>query len=246
MLVMCSVVLSSCDSKSRVRREIAESIAEENRQCPTQVPGMGEITSMGYEDDNVVFKMKIDMPVKLSVLQEHEKLVKTNFVNGFVEGGSKKLSTLLIQGEVGMKIIMMGGIDNGRLEITISPEEIKQTVEHPLTKSQMLDNQIESARMQLPIQVDEITTMVDVKIMPDRVQYVYEVADYNNEVEYMSLIEEQFKANMISGMSNPAQEKFAKLLIDNNKSVEQYYIGTKSDSEFSVLLTVSDLRQVVQ
>lgn len=242
MLVMCSVVLSSCDSKSRVRREVKKSVEEVNRECPLEVPGLGLLTSMNYEDNYVVIKYKVNLPVKLSVLQEHQTLVKTNAVNGMLNGDNDKFVNQLIEAEVGIKMVMVGGVDNGRLELSISPEEIKRISSHPLSKAQMLDNQVESASMQLPLQVDEISTMVDVKNLSDRVQYVYEITDNNNEVEMMAAMEELVKNNIIKSFKLPAQAKFVQLLVDNNKPVEIYYVGTETGEEWSLVISVDELR----
>lgn len=112
--------------------------------------------------------------------------------------------------------------------------------------SNSIGSQIESEIMflksQVPIKVDDITSIVDVAFTDSAVIYVYDIDDYDVALCYYN--PNDMKSSILAewGRHDKRQKLMAQFCVETNKSVIFQYHSTHTDDSFTITFSPSDLR----
>ena len=112
--------------------------------------------------------------------------------------------------------------------------------------STSIGSQIESEIMflqsQMPIKVDDITSIVDVKFTDSAVVYVYDIDDY--DVALCDYDQDGIKADILAewGSRDKRQKLMAQFCVETNRSVIFQYHSTNTDDSFTITFTPSNLK----
>lgn len=171
-VALLAILLTSCNNS--LKRQV-ETI---NSQCPIDLGILGEVTKVDLDGRTIVYHVSTNSNVlKLSRLEDHINDVKQGILLNFVD--DKTSLTQFIAAQCNIRYEYTDAQTGEQLVIDITKDELKNA--EALVGNEMelarrrIENFVATGRLQLPMQVDEVTTLTDIFAEGDNVGYVYTI-----------------------------------------------------------------------
>lgn len=251
LLGICSllfIALSCGDNKAKI--ELKKIVAELNSHCPVQYD-FATCAGAEIEDGNLVLNYVYDENiVRLDHLNDESELAKK--LNGsFLVDADKTLTDLLIRAGYGYTAHFINSRTNEMTTFHLSPNEIKNIIEHPESKNDLLDWQIQNMNSILPQQADEISVLTSVDCSDDIVSYYFEIDDDMVNLAAMNEVYNEMRENikqaLVKECASPysSSKDFLTLICQTNKSLRQVYRGKNSGDEMVIIFPNGELRDMI-
>ncbi len=250
LLGICSllfVALSCGDNKAKI--ELKKRVSNINKRCPEKYDYFTCVGVKIHDGNMVEDYVYDDEQLNLNHLKDESETGKRLAGASFLSA-DEELSGLLLRSGYGYtanyKCLKTGVTTTFHL----SNDEIKVIKEHPASKSDLLDWQIQITNSALPQQIDVGTTLVSLNRQGDIVSYIYEIDD---EVVEMSLLKDyldEAKADFIQELeqelATPTSlvKRFTTLVCQTNKSLRYVYRGKTTGEELAIELSNAELRNI--
>ena len=217
-----------------------------NKQCPIDLGVLGMVTHVDLDNNTIVYHVATNSQVlKISRLKDHSKDVKQGILLNFCD--DKATLADFIAAKCNLKYEYTDIQTGEQLIIDISASELKNVealVGNPkeLTRRR-IENFITTGRLQLPLQVDEVTTLNDIIIENNNVGYVYTIDEaaitpdtIREKIGVLKEnIEESLKGNDLSMVM------LVDALTKDHKGLVYRYLLSKSGEQFDIVFTPEEV-----
>lgn len=221
--VTLSTSMISCKGKeTQAKLRLKVEIADANKGCPMNVPGMGVITSWDYDVDRNIVTMKYELEPLLydGFVRMGGDYFADQFANVFSVKQFRKMAETFIDAGASMELILIRQYTGEQITGHISNDQIKEKMGHQMSKDDATRKSIKMGvdyeKSQLPMEVEVGMTLTD--IIETGSSFIYcidmdpEMYDIDFMIDNKAVIEPEMRSEL---MSNPTFEA----LINNAKSV---------------------------
>ena len=208
--------------------------------------GMGMII-MEFEFSDIQNPLGLDLDYVYKNEDAAKEFIMTE-IQGMPEGLRKVMSDIAKEQfslSIGLSLTSGSKSANIRLE----PHEIENALKRNTdmdskTMSLMLISKAEN--MLLPVKVDQLTNWTSSQLSNNSFVYVYEVDD--SAIDLNTIDRFKLKEQMISKYAHPQKpmERQIELCINTGRSIGYKYIGTQTNTSFTIELSPSELQNVLQ
>lgn len=256
LMLLCSLSLLMVLSISSCQQsKLKAVVAIANKQCPIEVEGIGKVTSIIYDKENVVYTLNMNEDiVDISVLKENpesmKETIKAMFLNP--EADVKELLNLIAACNAGLQMKFVGQDSGEEAVCRLAPEDVKEVLNANSTPEQskraQLETQLKMANLQFPMQASDEVLIEKVELEDESVVYICKV---DEDVCSISQIEEsakEIKKEVVASLTeqdDTATQLFLQTCIDNDKNITYRYIGSESDDYCDIVITLPELKKMI-
>ena len=238
LMLLCSVSLLMIVMTGCQEAKLKTVIGIANKQCPLDMGEVGNITSIIYDGDNVVYTLNMNEEItNIKILKDNPESMKSSIKMMFQNPAAdvKEMLKLMAKCNSGLHMIFVGNKSGEHAD----PAQSGQT---------KLEAQLKMANLQFPMQASEEVVVEKIEIIGESVVYICSV---DEELCPISQIEEnaaEVKEGIVSTLASqtdPATQIFIKTCVENNKNITYRYIGKDSGKQYDVVIPVSDLKKML-
>ncbi len=245
MVLVCAVmmVFGSCaESKLKV------GISSVQKECPISLGGMGEVTSITYENDEVVFLYTLDDEyINIAQMAENTDVTKKSIVSSLVNSKTRALLEIMVDAGADLSMVIKGMHHGQEVKITLTPEELKETLDSPEpTVEERLRASIAQTKLSLPIDVGMGITITDLVDEGEYVTYMARVDDpetLSGLAPNVEAIKEDMKSSFTA--LGEVEKMFFNLVIEAGKGVAYCYYAEDSDEKVYVIFSGEELKETM-
>lgn len=252
LILIASVLLTSCDQK---KKELKESVEEINKECPISYGDIMTLNNVAFEDNTVEMKFTVNESFfSISALNNHKE--ETLEILGLSLTKGNRIIDKIIDAEVNLRFVFVGGTSGGKATVEVFSDDLKKSQEK---FSNMTDNQktivsnVLGVKIKLPTRVDEITTMTGLSITSSAIVYEYEINDREVASDIGSfgaisklLMKSQMSAQISqSGYLGEGYRLFVQALVDCGQGIKVMYKERNTGSRTSFDISVSELKDIL-
>ena len=244
-IIAIAAIMASMTSCSKSK--IDQFIDSVNDECPVSTE-FGVLTELSSSDKMVSFNYTVDNKIiPFPKLKANPDVVKKMWKITFLDDKDKTKNEFVNEILASGKGVQLTFNDNNQhFSIDINNNELKSLIQQKIPANEQMQIQIDITKLNLPKVLDEMTTMVDIKLENDFVTYCYKI---NDEVLPLKEMESNQKVNIVNGIKNEFAQGsplavFFKTVIDMGKSLRYQYNGTKSGETLNIDFTNNELRQL--
>ena len=242
-IAFVALLLTSCNNSLKHQVETI------NSQCPIDLGVLGEVTKVDLDGRTIVYHVSTNSNVlKLSRLEDHINDVKQGILLNFVD--DKTSLTQFIAAQCNIRYEYTDAQTGEQLVIDITKDELKNA--EALVGNDMelarrrIENFVATGRLQLPMQVDEVTTLTDIFAEGDNVGYVYTIDEstvpsdtLNQRIGVLKeSISESLKHNDLS------MTMLIDALAKDHKGLIYRYNMSKSEKTFDITFTPEEVVRI--
>lgn len=263
-LIIVSVVLlillafDSCQLKSR--QELSESVKAFNSQLPIELAdGMMTVTSCEYQNDVVELKYSIDESIiNMKALKGKETAVRDNakITLSGLSSTNKSFATMIeqmIDADASFRISFVGKQSQTKISVELDENDLAYIKEHEgrTNSEDMLRAMISSTNLQLPMRVDEMTTLTSVRMDGGDITLNYvidESSDFSmTDMAAGSLAYTYQKRELLNSLRNrnTPDGRLADLCLKSNKYLVFHYSGKSTGQSVDIRLSPQEIRSGV-
>ncbi|WP_294630256.1 hypothetical protein [uncultured Bacteroides sp.] len=253
-MLLCSLLLmvsiSSCQ-QSKLKAVIA--IA--NKECPIDMGDVGTVTSIVYDGNNVVYTLNMNESMTdIAVLKDNPENLKESTKIMFRNPAKdvKEMLKLIAECNAGLQMKFVGKDSGQEVVSGLSSEEVKEILNAEADPAQSerakLEAQIKMTNLQFPMQASEEVIIEKMELSDESVVYICKVDEDICPVSQIEANAEGVKEGIVANLSaqtDPATQAFLQSCINNDKNIVYRYIGTKSDNQYDVVVTLSELKNMI-
>ena len=244
-VVLVCAILSLLSSCAETRLKVAAEAV--NKECPVSLGMSGEMTSVVYEDDAMVFTFTLNEQFNnIDALSANPENMKTSILAGMRNENSKKLLDLIIESDAGLCIVFKGKESGKEAKFNLTAAELKEELEKPEpTAEEKLKYAIIQTNQQMPLDTGTGIVMT-------------ELVDKGETVVYMALVNDKKQLEMIAEnlenvknaqkntfrMLGPAEKLFFKTIVDTGKNLGYIYYAEGTDKTVEVVHTNAELAEI--
>ena len=244
LMLLCSVSLLMIVMTGCQEAKLKTVIGIANKQCPLDMGEVGNITSIIYDGDNVVYTLNMNEEItNIKILKDNTESMKSSI---------KEMLKLMAKCNSGLHMIFVGNKSGEQAVCELTAEELKEVINTNADPAQSgqtkLEAQLKMANLQFPMQASEEVVVEKIEIIGESVVYICSV---DEELCPISQIEEnaaEVKEGIVSTLASqtdPATQIFIKTCVENNKNITYRYIGKDSGKQYDVVIPMSDLKKML-
>lgn len=248
-LSLLMIVSTSC-SKIKLKAGVTAA----NKQCPISLGAdVGEITSITYDDNNVVYTFTFEEDaLNIPALKANPESVKSSMVIMFQNPTREvgNMLKLIVDCKAGVEVVYIAKNSGEKVSFFLKPEELKDIYENKSNKEgashlEKLKAQVDVANLQCPMVLEEDMTIQSITLEDQGVIYhchfdeeVYDISSFEENAES---IKEELLASL-SDQSNMAIQVFLACCVNADRGIIYRYTGNKSGAYYDVVLPVDELK----
>ena len=243
-IVLFTILLTNCTNNS-----LKHQVETINSQCPIDLGVLGEVTKVDLDGRTIVYHVSTNSNVlKLSRLEDHVNDVKQGILLNFVD--DKTSLTQFIAAQCNIRYEYTDAQTGEQLVIDITKDELKNA--EALVGNDMelarrrIENFVATGRLQLPMQVDEVTTLTDIFAEGDNVGYVYTIDESTVPSDTLNQRIGVLKESI--GESLKHNDLSMTMLIDalakDHKGLIYRYNMSKSEKTFDITFTPEEVVRI--
>lgn len=241
LMATLAFVAVSCKSDSdRAKNELEKMAKEANEDCPFSIGMVGEITSIEFDGQNLVFYASADEDfVDLDVLEQNPELAKEGafqslFSNADADN-TKKLMEELEKANAGLRVVYKGQTSGRTVSFTISYDELKKRSDNPseaMDPDEFLEQNVRVTNNQCPVAVETGIVMQEVFVEGSNVVYLYSMDEDLYDIDQMNENRSEAQALLDDEIRNlerdPAGKSFLDACRNAHKNIIYRYVGSAS------------------
>lgn len=239
----CSFIggLNKTNAPTNETKSVA--IQRMNSECPFTTDWGGLVTSVEQNESAIVFKCDISEMFNMETLSKYKDVISENFI--------QYLQTLPTSSPLYIKnlfawnkdVIMSLRKESGEtLDIAIHKEKLATAVGKKPTAYGRLKAQIGVMNMDLPVEVEDGVTLVEVSLSSDFIIYHYEIDE--ELIDMTLLTENEEELNEVHKEDIAENRNIIAICQENRKGVSFQYVGNKSKQKVEINFTVEEVVQL--
>ncbi|MBR5101820.1 MAG: hypothetical protein IK092_01700 [Muribaculaceae bacterium] len=253
--LMACVTLSSCqDSKEKLNNLVKET----NKHLPQDVPGLGSLVNMGIQNDQLVINFDLDdinnqfIDVNDSTFNFETSEAKESMILGIANNLDKddqKNTKLLIDAEMGMRIVFKSMKTNKTVEASLTPQELRKSLEaikniSPKERNmRQLNTLIKNEKAKLPMSLDNGLQAVDEVLENETLTYTVVFDEELFDTETFQSNADNVKNYMLGAFGQDfATQQLGRMLVECGVNLAYKYVGNNSGEGLTVILTPAEIQ----
>lgn len=255
-MLICSLSLVVMLATSCQEAKLKAVIAVANKQCPMDMGQAGKITSIAYDGKNVVYNFQMNEEfTDINALKKHPEGMKESIQTMFRNPAKevKKMFEMMVDCNAGLQVIFMGDKSGDKATAEFTADELKETLNTDADETQSdlakLKGQIKMANLQFPMKASEDIEMEKIELSDESVIYICKVDEDLSDVNLIEENAEAVKQGMVTALANqkdPASQLFLQTCVNCNKNIVYKYVGNQSGTEYEVVITVDELKDMLK
>lgn len=244
------MILAGCQNN-----KLQKAIENANKQCPISMGETGEISSIVYDGQHVVYTLSINENVtNLEPLKANpasfKALIKIMLQNPTPD--TKELFMLMIKSNAELHVTYVGKDSGSKLTCELTTDDLKSildTKDHsPENELAKLKLHIEMANLDLPIQVNKETRLEEVLLTDKSVIYISRIDEAGYSLSKLKESATDIKQSIIEALSSSDQvtHEFIKNCISCSRDIIYRYAGNQSGEQYDVTITIADLKEIIK
>lgn len=177
---------SSCGGNSQLRKLVSEI----NNRCPISIDALGEVTNAKLDGNNVIVTVSMaEDLLSIETIQNNTEMMKPNVIQALGNNPSDQMRALvdiLSKNNGSLTYEYIGKSSGKKATITITGDELKDISKVGNDPDAALDAQLAITNIHFPMQLDDVTTIVNVTRENGNVVYLYDIDEANfdlNQIE---------------------------------------------------------------
>ena len=245
-VLLCVVMCVFCGCAESKLKTAAD---EANKECPKSLGALGELSSVGYEDNTVTFAFTVDEALlDIDAISSNPNMMKSMIMTGMKNGGAStnKLFEVMAECDASLTIIFKGKASGKEANITYTASELKEELNKPVpTKEEQLKAAIASANEQMPLDTGTGIIMTELVEKGDMVVYMAKVTDKAQFKQLANTVNEikNGQKSMFKIM-DPSMKMFFKMITDAGKGLGYSYYVEGGDKTIDVTYTNAELQEL--
>lgn len=254
MLLACVslIMLTGCSDK---KSQLKLGIQIANKQCPIKAGAAGEVTSITFDDKDVIYTMSLDEDyANLEALEKNPESMKSAVSAMFrnPQGDIKKMLDLVVETNSGIKFIYKGKTSGKEVECYLTTEDLKSLLDSKMSAEESAQKKLEElvnvTNVSCPVTIDEATVLEKLVIEADDVVYIYKINEEAVDMDALKGNKEQMKQGIKGSLnvSDPALKAFLEACLNDNKNLAYRYVGDTSGDTMECVFSVSELKELLK
>lgn len=235
LVVMAMCVCTSCDFKSS---PIKDAIESAQSSLPMDLGMAGSLETLEFDESASVLTMTINVNEQLMNIEKikaHQELMKKSMMMNWIETDFKAILDYCAKEGISLAVVYNEQTSDKSMTIKFAPDEIKSMLDDAASSNceDKLDMQIQLTKLQLPMMVDEVTLLYDMRDNGEYVDYVYTVDEDGASMDYLRQNEEAFRENLLLNLQSEdlTLSHFTDLCKQCGRGVRYVYEGSNSGDE---------------
>lgn len=232
-----------------VENKLKTAIEKANVNLPVSIGAAGELTSISYEDNAVVFLYTLDEQfTNIDILSSNTELMKSSISTFLRNEKMKTFFALLVEENTDLCMIFKGKATGKEASMKLTSIELKQELDKPAsTNEDKLKASIATANQQMPLDTGTGIIVTEVVEKDNQVLYLSKVSD-KNQFEMIANNTEGVKNSMklMIKMMGPAEKQIFQLIVESGKYLGYSYYMDNGDETINIVLTNSELSQLLE
>ncbi len=249
VIILSLIFLMGCQSREKKMKTDIE--AANKAYCPMNFGNFGSLNSMEFDDGRLIYTFELKEPDLISLIEDNES-VKKLYANYFMRIVSSSLKNIFSQGYD--CIIKFSSPTMSRSAVLeLNSEEAEKILQDNYSKKEIA---IEGARLsciaskcKVPIDLGDGTIITNVSFLNNTIIYDCEVEDEkNSDLSNLgnTLNISDLKRIILDGFFQEYTDLLMKQYILGDVSIEYRYIGKKSKTEFSIVISPNEMREYLK
>lgn len=249
LLCLLIVALPSC-TQSSARKQLKAATEQIESQTPLDIGNGISITQFSYDTDANKVIMSMDLTavgIPAEALRRSAEETTASLLSSIKQDRNNKFYQLIVKAGASLTI---RAISNGEMvEFDIPAEDLSKAFNTDSTPeedyAETLDRTIEGDKARCPMQIDEITTLVDVEDNGLYIIYSYTLAEDDTfTVKDLNEKEEMFRDSIVEGLDTPLGKRLMALFAANKRGVIYQYRGDKSGAKLTLVFQPEEIEML--
>lgn len=214
MVLIAGVLMASCGKKA----ELKKFVTEMNDGCPYTYEQFGQLSSVAYDDNDVVMQFDIAAgTLNIKSINSHQELAKDAFLSSLCltskdDNNINELFQLICDADAGL-VFVFDVPNEGSCRLNFSSDEIKKATENvDISPKQVLNARLKLQNLQLPLPLGNGIVWTQAVIENGYVVYEYEcdddiVTNLNSQKNYLAI---QLKSSLTTNAIAAAEAQIIK------------------------------------
>lgn len=246
IIVVMAILLTGC-----VDRSLKRQVETLDKQCPIDLGILGRVTSVGLKGHTIVYHVTTNSRVlKLERLRDHLSDVKQGILLNFANDEASLSQFVAAQCDI--KYEYTDAQSGERLVVDISKEDLKRANalvgDTKELSSRRIENFVATGRLQLPMQIDAVTTLTDITLEDNNVAYIYSIDEEAISSKQLQSQIDVLKESIHESLGH--KDLTMTMLIDaltqDHRGLVYRYFMSKSGKQFDITFTPEDVAQIKQ
>lgn len=247
------VAIAATAQNNGASEELSAAISAANNDCPMDMGIIGRMTAMTYNPTQNTVVAAIDInpaTTSIDLLNKNRDIAKQNIALALADPSMRSFTEMLVKSGSSMTYAYRDLAGNKRAEITLSHDELKNMLRHPMTEDErctlLLENQVEMEGMRCPYEVAQGMTMEREYLSDSYLVYVCVVDESLYDIAAMKKNLSAIKSSMQGMFNDVAVKTLAANLYKSKRGLRYVYRGNKSKNECVITFTADEIKNILR
>ena len=249
-IIFTAIIAVLLTAVSCMKPKISDVVKSIKKGCPMSLGMSGSIDDVEIENNFVTFKVKLnDEFANIKGISQNKETFTLNVTKALnkSENTAKFMNVIADEG-YGLKYFIEGYPSGDTVSLYVTADMLRESSKSPKTsKLDLLQTAIENSKMQMPMQLDELTTLTDMKLEGDNVVYFYEIEEDGFSVSDFDM--DNVREGTIEELQNLNKDvvghNFITMVVENDKNLIYRYKGKQSGQVDEVLISNAELSNIL-
>ncbi len=227
-----------------------------NKSCPMHIDGIGTVDRVGIEDSLVVIHCQYDSENELAEIAKAnpEKATRMTILsillNAKSSQGQSQIVDKMIDNNYGLKLAMLF-LSPGELGVTTKDvvatcselKELRQLVSNNPSQAykEVVEWQIEMNKSELPVEIDESITLIDISCKDNNIVYKFEIGD---DTPVSDFDDSQIRKDILNTLcQDPVSRVDIEKWIVANFGLIYKYVNKEHTDSLDQMFSVSEIKE---
>lgn len=250
IVALLIVAITSCGPSEKQR--LAEMAARAAAEIPVTLGISGEITAIGYTDDNNLLTMTIHSQpnsVSVNAFAADPTLAREMLECRLSQAYSNRVDSLLrlaVAAEASLEAVFTDAITGDKATVTLPPSEIDFMLKHPIDESKQrkafFDNEIALLNSRCPISAHEGDgiRLAEVALEGAEVVMTFEFDSGRYTIDHLSADPKGAK-DLFLKVTKSQYSPLLKYMVEQNKGMRYVIRDPKGGKEFTISQSVGEI-----
>lgn len=213
---------------------LKKEVREVKKTLPERINDFISWDDVSYNDGTLEMTFGITKYIQVNALKENPQLFRQNMNQVIINasGDFKKLIDMLKDENAGIKFTYVDKNNGQTASLELTAHELKELSLEEGDPMKLLEMQVEATNVQLPLAVDEVTTLKQVTIENNYVVYNYTIDEDNTDISMLkeneSILHSSVKENLYNN-SDPTVSYFIECCKNAGTNLIYRYVGSNSN-----------------
>lgn len=253
-LLVLMFLCTACGNSNKVPENhiVADAIVALQQELPIDLPGLGVIRSVDYEENTVKLRMRIQEDdsygVSVQKISSHKGLAQEIISSqiGMMNDKVKNAINSIAEQSYNLCVVVNGSNSLNQAEICLVPEDLKYAVVRfwKSVDDFSLAMIALSTKLMLPLKADPVTTWTNTRLTDTTFEYIYNIDDDEIDLENVDIESVRLERLELLRQNMDLLENVVRGCISTNRDLVYKYVGNISNKTVKITLTNADLRKI--